>query len=44
MVCFHYLATRNAYADKIPAGGTVGACMDGVSLCLEKNIEKLIKY
>ena len=32
-------ATRNAYAEKIPAGGTMYACSDGVSLYLEKNFE-----
>ena len=29
-------------AEKIPAGGTLPACMDGVSLYLEKNFNKMI--
>ena len=29
-------------AEKIPAGGNVYACMDGVSLYLEKNFNKMI--
>ena len=31
------LAARNTRAEKIPAGGTMDACTDGVSLYLEKN-------
>ena len=34
-----YLAARYARAEKIPFGGTMDACMDGVSLYLEKNFE-----
>ena len=37
------LSARNAYAEKIPAGGTMDACMDGVSLYLEKNFENKIR-
>ena len=38
------LAAHYTRTEKIPIGGTVDACMDGVSLYLEKNLEKLIKY
>ena len=38
-----HLAARYARAEKIPNGGTVDACMDGVSLYLEKNIENKIR-
>lgn len=38
------LTARIARAEKIPPGGTLDACMDGVSLYLEKNIENKIKY
>ena len=31
------IAARFARAEKIPIGGSLDACMDGVSLCLEKN-------
>ena len=34
-----HLAARHARAEKIPIGGSVDACMDGVSLYLEKNFE-----
>ena len=33
-----HLTARYARAEKIPIGGNMDACMDGVSLCLEKNI------
>ena len=32
------LTARYARAEKIPLGGTMDARMDGVSLCLEKNV------
>lgn len=38
------LAARHARAEKIPIGGSVDACMDGVSLYLEKNFENKIEY
>ena len=37
------LAARHARAEKIPNGGNVDACMDGVSLYLEKNFENKIR-
>ena len=37
-----HLAARYARAEKIPNGGSVDACMDGISLYLEKNINKMI--
>ena len=37
-----HLAARHACAEKIPAGGNMDACMDGVSLYLEKNFNKMI--
>ena len=37
-VSVRYLAAYTAYAAEIPIRGTLGAGMDGVSLCLEKNI------
>ena len=36
------LAARYARAEKIPAGGNMDACMDGVSLYLEKDFENQI--
>ena len=32
-------AARNARAEKIPVGGSLDACMDGVSFCVEKNFK-----
>lgn len=37
-----HLAARYARVEKIPIGGTVDACMDGVSLYLEKNFKNNI--
>ena len=36
------LTARYAGAEKIPAGGNMVACMDGVSLYLEKDFENQI--
>lgn len=38
-----FLSGRYLLAEKIPAGGTVDASMDGVSLYLEKNFENNFK-
>lgn len=39
VVGVRHLAACNALTQKIPIGGTVDACMDGLSLYLEKNLK-----